>query len=212
VPGRRHVPTLAARDHRAITGKNGGGYGDDHATAAARPVAAFATHAGDALFEVCYQGEFAACARALRERYEGSFERFVADLSTRPALSRPGDEALINEWAMAACYSTDEDGTVRLPFDEATGELVPDVWARWLRWDPVRMGRTPEGGAALRSMRAIWIDAGTGDEYHLDLGAEAFRRSAQAGGRALLRAVRREARGSSTATARHALAVQQPAL
>ena len=27
---------------------------------------------------------------------------------------------------------------------------------------------------ALRGLRAIWIDAGTRDEYRLDLGAEAF--------------------------------------
>jgi hypothetical protein len=38
------------------------------------------------------------------------------------------------------------------------------------------MARTAEGAAALRSMRAIWIDAGKRDEYFLDLGAEAFRR------------------------------------
>ena len=28
---------------------------------------------------------------------------------------------------------------------------------------------------AMRGLRAIWIDAGTRDEYHLDLGAQAFR-------------------------------------
>jgi hypothetical protein len=80
---------------------------------------------------------------------------------------------LLNTYAMAACYSADADGTVRLPFVEATGALVPEVWERWLRWDPVRM---MAGHAdALRSLRAIYIDAGTGDEFHLDLGAEAFR-------------------------------------
>ncbi|MEV6980929.1 hypothetical protein AB0M95_06665 [Sphaerisporangium sp. NPDC051017] len=39
----------------------------------------------------------------------------------------------------------------------------------------VRM--VPECADAMRSTRAIWIDAGTRDEYYLDLGAEAFRRS-----------------------------------
>jgi hypothetical protein len=29
---------------------------------------------------------------------------------------------------------------------------------------------------ALQGMRAVYIDAGTSDEYYLDLGAEAFRR------------------------------------
>ena len=34
-----------------------------------------ATHAGDALFEVCYARDFAPAARALRDEYGGSFER-----------------------------------------------------------------------------------------------------------------------------------------
>ena len=33
----------------------------------------------------------------------------------------------------------------------------------------------PAHAEAKRGLRAIWIDAGTRDEYHLDLGAEAFR-------------------------------------
>jgi hypothetical protein len=76
---------------------------------------------------------------------------------------------------MAACYSADEDGTVRLPFDPATSELVPEVWERWLAWDPVRM--VAKHADALRSLKAIYIDAGKKDEWFLDLGAEAFRRA-----------------------------------
>jgi len=47
------------------------------------------------------------------------------------------------------------------------------VWERWLRWDPVRMA--PERADALRSLRAIYLDAGRRDEYFLDLGAAAFK-------------------------------------
>ena len=80
----------------------------------------------------------------------------------------------MNDYCMAACYSAEPDGTVTLPYDTATGELIPEVWARWLEKDPVRMAA---GHAdALRSMRAIYIDAGIKDEFYLDLGAEAFRR------------------------------------
>ena len=63
-------------------------------------------------------------------------------------------------------------GTVRLPFDPATGRLVEPVWQRWLDWDPVRM--VPRHAEALRSLRAVWVDAGRRDEYFLDLGAQAF--------------------------------------
>jgi Putative esterase len=170
-----HYRTLAARDHRGIAGKSSGGYGA-MITPMLRPDlwGGLATHAGDALFEVCYARDFGPCARLLRDRYDGSMDRFLADFRSRLAFTREGDEVLLNAYAMAACYSADPDGTVRLPFDEATGQLVPDVWERWLALDPVRMVR--DNAATLRSLRAIYIDAGMADEWFLDLGAEAFRR------------------------------------
>jgi len=76
---------------------------------------------------------------------------------------------------MAACYSADDDGTIHLPYDTATGALIPTVWERWLTWDPVRM--VPRHAEALRTLKAIYIDAGKRDQYFLDLGAEAFRRA-----------------------------------
>ena len=171
-----HYRTLPARAHRGIAGKSSGGYGA-MVTPMLRPDlwGGLATHAGDALFEVCYAPDFRHSARVLRDHYQGSFERFWADLRARPALSREGDAVLLNDWCMAACYSADPDGTVRLPYDPATGELVPAVWQRWLARDPVRM--VSGHAEALRSMRAIYIDAGRRDEYFLDLGAEAFRRA-----------------------------------
>jgi S-formylglutathione hydrolase FrmB len=162
--------TLASRDHRAIGGKSSGGYGA-MVTALLRPdlFGALATHAGDALFENCYLRDFPVVARALRDRYDGSYERFWTDFRSRPGIPRQDDHELLNTWGMAAAYSEGE-----LPFDLATGELRPEVWARWLAWDPVRMARARPN--AVRSWRAVYIDAGKGDEYFLDLGAEAFRR------------------------------------
>jgi hypothetical protein len=83
--------------------------------------------------------------------------------------------SLLTVLGVAACFSARQDGTVELPFDPVTGVLRPAVWQRWLDWDPVRM--VPGHAEALRGLRAIWIDAGTKDEYLLDLGAEAFRRA-----------------------------------
>jgi len=67
---------------------------------------------------------------------------------------------------------TDDDGTVRLPFDTSTGQLIPELWDRWLAWDPVRM--VPAYAEAMRGLTAIWIDAGNRDEWYLDIGAQAF--------------------------------------
>lgn len=174
--------TLTHRDHRAITGKSSGGYGA-MANAMLRPdvFGAFATHAGDALFDVVSPPMLAKAVRLLRDHYQGSYERFFADLRGRVFGTRDGDGLLNEIYAYAAAYSATPDGTVLLPFDD-TGRLVPEVWQRWLAHDPVRMAGEPRYAEALRSMRAIWIDAGRRDDYFLDLGAAAFHRAVLAAG------------------------------
>jgi S-formylglutathione hydrolase FrmB len=174
-----HYRTLAGAEHRGITGKSSGGYGA-MVTPMLRPdvFGGLATHAGDALFEMCYLPDFRKSVRSLRDTYEGSFDRFWEDFRSRPAFSKDSDYTLLNDWCMAACYSADEDGTVHLPYDTATGQLKPEVWERWLAWDPVRM--VAGHADALRSLKAIYIDAGKRDQYYLDLGAEAFRRELEA--------------------------------
>jgi S-formylglutathione hydrolase FrmB len=166
--------TMAAAAHRGIAGKSSGGYGA-MVTPMLRPdlFGGLATHAGDGLFEACYLPEFREAARALRDEYDGSFEAFWADFRSRPGRSKRTDGVLLNTWCMAACYSADADGTVQLPFDPSTGRLRPETWERWLAWDPVRM--VAAHADALRSLRAIWIDAGRSDDFYLDLAAEAFR-------------------------------------
>lgn len=168
-----HYRTLAAPAHRGIAGKSSGGFGA-MITPMLRPdlFGGLATHAGDSLYEHSYLPEFAKAARALRD-YHGSYEAFWADFAKRPAWTRSTDQTLVMVYGCAACFSARNDGSVELPFDPETGRLRPEVWARWLDWDPVRM--VPRYADALRSQRAIWIDAGTRDEFFLDLGAEAFR-------------------------------------
>jgi Putative esterase len=171
--------TIPDRDHRGIQGKSSGGYGA-LVTPMLRPdvFSALASHAGDALFEACYLPEFAKSVRALRDKYGGSYDRFWDDFRARPAFSKEEDQVLLNDWCMAACYSADDDGTVRLPFEVATGKLIEDVWQRWLDKDPVRM--VPRFADQLRSMRAIWLDGGTRDEWFLDNGAVAVSRELEA--------------------------------
>jgi len=168
--------TLAQPAHRGIAGKSSGGYGA-MVTPMLRPdlFGGLATHAGDALFELCYLPDFREAVRALRDSYDGSFEKFWEDFRARPALTKPTDYALLNTWAMAACYSANADGSIDLPFEPETGRLRPDVWERWLAWDPVRMAE--RYADALRGLRAVYIDAGKRDQYFLDLGAAGFRQA-----------------------------------
>ena len=133
---------------------------------------AFATHAGDTLYELSYLPDWPKVVRALRDEYDGSYERFWADFASRPPMSKPTDGDLVMHYGCAAAFSADDDGTVVLPFGLAAGRMREDGWERWLAWDPVRMAE--RYADALRGQRAIWIDAGTRDEAHLDLGAQAF--------------------------------------
>jgi S-formylglutathione hydrolase FrmB len=165
--------TMPAAGHRAIMGKSSGGFGA-MITPMLRPdlFGALATHAGDALYENCYIPEFGTAVRLLRD-YDGDIWQWWDDFRSRVSFTREADDHLLMILGVSACFSAREDGTVELPFDPRTGMLRPDIWQRWLDWDPVRMA--PRYAGALRSLRAIWIDAGTRDDFFLDLGAEAFR-------------------------------------
>jgi hypothetical protein len=172
-------PTIPEAAHRGVQGKSSGGFGAI-VTTLLRPdlFGALATHAGDTLFEVSHLPGFAPAARVLRDRYGGSvgaFRAAVASGSVGP--SDDGDRLLFELYALCAAYSSNDDGTIDLPFEIETAELRPDVWARWLAWDPVLLAREPQHAATLRGLRGIWIDAGLADEYHLDFGATAFHRA-----------------------------------
>jgi len=165
--------TIPDRESRAISGKSSGGFGA-MITPMLRPdlFSALATHAGDSLYELCYVPEFGKAARLLRD-YDHDITRWWDDFRSRTAFTKPADETLLMTLGCTACFSAREDGTPELPFDPCSGVLRPDVWQRWLDWDPVRM--VEQYADAVRSLRAVWIDAGTRDEWFLDLGAEAFR-------------------------------------
>ena len=165
--------TIADRSSRAIAGKSSGGFGA-MITPMLRPdlFGALATHAGDSLYEHCYLFEFAKAARALRD-FDGDIQKWWADFRSRTAFTNQHDTTLLMTLGCSAAFSADPDGTPRLPFDARSGRLIPELWDRWLAWDPVRM--IDRYADELRGLRAIWIDAGTRDEWNLDLGAEAFR-------------------------------------
>jgi enterochelin esterase-like enzyme len=167
-------PTIADRDHRGIAGKSSGGYGA-MVVPMLRPdvFGALASHAGDALFEVAYLPEFPVFVRAIRDHFDGSMDVFLEALAAADHFDMERFRA-IEFYGYAAAYSPDPrtPGRALLPVDLASGRLIEDVWAQWLEKDPVRMA--PARAEALRSMRRIYLDAGTRDEYFLDLGATAF--------------------------------------
>ena len=170
--------TIADRDRRAVMGKSSGGFGA-LAASMLRPdvFGACASHAGDACYEVLYQPRLPEIVRALRP-WDGDIRAWWTDFQARCPDVLPGERVLEYVLGVAACFSPDAAGVPVLPVDTRTGELIQDVWRQWLAWDPVRM--IPRHASALRSMRGVWIDAGSADEFFLDLGARAIDRALRA--------------------------------
>jgi enterochelin esterase family protein len=139
-------------------------------------VRAAAAHAPDMLFEYSLLPDFPKAAARLRS--EGGVEKF---LSAFDAAAKKQDGrwlATINILAMAACYSPEAATPYgfALPFDPETAEVLPAVWERWLAHDPIRMIERPDSAQALRSLRLLYLDAGSRDEWNLQWGARAFTR------------------------------------
>ena len=160
-----HYPTNGAR---GLQGKSSGAYGAI-VNALARPdlFSAVAAHAPMAQFDVTIARDFAAGARELRDRFDGSFEAFWSSLD---GLHSPGDALLVELGSAMLAFG---DGT--LPCDPETAELDPDAWAHWLDHDPVRL--VAASAERVTELRGVWLDAGRGDEYFLDLGVVALRRA-----------------------------------
>src|SRR5579862_4590483 len=143
-------PTIADRDHRGLAGKSSGGYGA-MVVPMLRPdvFGALASHAGDALFECCYQPEFPLTARVLRDHFDGSWEVFRQRLAAADHFEFDKFGAPLNAYGMGCCYSPDPQrpGEALMPFEISTGRLIEDIWQLWLAFDPVRMA--PERADAL---------------------------------------------------------------
>src|SRR3984885_13485036 len=103
-------PTAADREHRGIAGKSSGGYGA-MVVPMLRPdtFGALASHAGDALFELCYLPEFPVAVRSLRDHFDGSIEVFLRELRAIDRFDYRRFGPVLNLYAMAAAYSPDPD-------------------------------------------------------------------------------------------------------
>ena len=158
-----------------VFGKSSGGYGSFMLGVRHPDVfVALADHSGDAGFELCYLSDFPAALDAYREAGGPAawLDKFWADDNRH----RHKHHKPLNILGMAAHYSPDPAAPLgfELPFDAETGELRPEVWARWRAHDPVNLVTRPEVVEALRRMRLVYVDCGKQDEFALVWGARAL--------------------------------------
>lgn len=162
--------TIAVEGGRAVLGKSSGGFGAIHLVFEhPGTFAAFASHSGDAYFRYAHPPSFATVQRTLEahafnveafvENFERKHKRSVAEYTTMEML------------AYAAAYSPRSASAfdLDLPFEQRSGELNEEVFARWLAFDPAE--RVADHRAELARLRLRYLDCGRRDEYALDIGA-----------------------------------------
>ena len=157
--------TVNEKKARAVMGKSSGGYGAlVMGMRHAETFGLICSISGDAYFEYCYPTDFAKAFRAIK----GDPKGFMKEFWSREKQNKD-DHSALNTIGMSACYSP--NGTdFELPFNLKTGEIRKDVWARWLEHDPVRLVEKYTDN--LKSLDLLCIDAGTRDEFALDIGAK----------------------------------------
>jgi hypothetical protein len=83
---------------------------------------------------------------------------------------------------MAASYDPDPDvpNGFRVPFDLDTGELLAERWRKWLAHDPARLVK--RYAKNLGTLKAIYMDCGWRDQYHIQFGSRLIARQLSAHG------------------------------
>jgi S-formylglutathione hydrolase FrmB len=197
--------TLAARDHRGCFGKSSGGYGAIvHGMKYPKSWGAVADHSGDSYFDFVYRSDWPNTLNALAKFAKPKHEEGAIDVAARSKKTGEGlddgrvaafldalwkkkklasaDGHTIMNLCMAATYDPDPGAPngFRIPFDLETGELIPSRWKHWLANDPIHMvGRH---AAALKSLRGIYIDCGSADQYHIHYGTRILSKRMQEAG------------------------------
>ena len=160
--------TLKNKNSRAVMGKSSGGYGSLMMAMRHADIFGLAcSTAGDAYFEFVYLPGIAEGFRSMKGDPQGLLEKFWDETQRKGK----HDFAALNTIGMSVCYSPNPESEMGfdLPFDLETGEIREDIWARWLEHDPVRL--VEKSVENLKSLKLLYIDAGTRDEFALDLSA-----------------------------------------
>lgn len=154
-------------DKIGIFGHSSGGYGamvlgmkyPDY-------INAIASHSGDAYFEYVYLPTFPKAIENLRKF--SSPKEWLTHFWMKENKHHKDDLITLNVVGMSAFYSPRGED-FDLPFDLETGEIIQDVWEKWLEKDPVRL--VDKYIDNIKRLKMFFIDVGKKDEFHIQYGS-----------------------------------------
>lgn len=167
--------TLPDRDHRGVLGHSSGGYGAlVQAMQHPEIFGAIGCRAGDMYWEYTSMPGLSHLHQQLDKW--GGFAEFIRRI---PEIQPKGGSFWEAIHTVMQCMAYASNPNSPLGFDppiDEMGAVIPEVWERWLQFDPVRMIERQDYQAALRTMKTIFIEVGRYDEYQLQVGARLLHR------------------------------------
>jgi enterochelin esterase-like enzyme len=161
--------THRSRDYRAVVGHSSGGFGA-LVIGMMRPEAFsyILSSAGDGFYEASLLPNVNVVMIELQKH--GTVANFIQYFlgHPNPGSLSPREFDTMLTLAMAPCYAPNVNSAPLfgdLFFDEKTGAILPDVWEKYLAWDPVRM--VDRYVANLKKLKCIRLEAGLQDEHAL---------------------------------------------
>lgn len=170
--------TITKANARCIIGKSSGGYGAMWlATRHPDVFGLMVTHSGDTAFEYCYAKDFPEFIVQIEKYGKGhnGVENFI---KTQLGFNQPKPKDfhnILNVIGMSSCYSPNpkrKEYNFDLPFDIHTGEIIPGIWNKWLKFDPVTQVAKYKNN--LKKLKLIFVDCGRRDEFNLQAGARIY--------------------------------------
>ncbi|MBI4161482.1 MAG: hypothetical protein HY509_03450 [Acidobacteria bacterium] len=169
----RNFHTHGHRSHRGVLGHSSGGFGALAAGMMRPDVFGYVcSSAGDCWYENLYRRPIPMMVDVIQR--EGGvvplLEKFLTHAHPLGNFSPQVVETVMN-LGMCACFAPNlEVPLLRgdLYFDLETGDMVPQIWEKFLAWDPIHM--VDRHVKNLRTLEWIHLEAGRQDEYGLQLG------------------------------------------
>jgi enterochelin esterase family protein len=157
-----------SKDRWCVMGGSSGGYGALHLVSKFPETFSVAIAlAPDSFFDASLIPEIRAMLPVLKRI--GGAKGVREELLNGKLMKRKDWHMILNVVAMGLCYAPLKNGEPVWPVDIETGKIIDDVWAEWLKHDPLMF--LPER----KLTSAYYLDAGDRDQFHLQYGTRQVR-------------------------------------
>lgn len=162
--------TKASADYRAVMGHSSGGFGSLH-IGMNRPdrFGHILSSAGDSFFQVSVMPVVTHCIVEIEKA--GSIKNFVEKYLSDPNPQGYSRFMTMLTLSYAAAYAPNPNSNEihgELFFDLETGEIFPEVWEKYLSFDPVVAVK--KKSSKLKKLKSLFLECGAQDEYAAQLG------------------------------------------